>query len=195
MIELTLFLQNFFTAVLCIMMCVVFVCLVRAIMGPRSTDRVIAMNMIGSLVVMMICILSYLLEEAFLIDVAILYALLNMLVVVVLTRVAATRHYELHANRRHANDQNCFGCCLGDFWLVLHSGFRTGAISISMCSQSHPCGSHYRYHWCAVHDGRISTAVWMESADLEARYYPCVYVAGGSCGDAFDCQDGAADGT
>ena len=102
MIELTLFLQNFFTAVLCIMMCVVFVCLVRAIKGPRITDRVIAMNMIGSLVVMMICILSYLLEEAFLIDVAILYALLNMLVVVVLTRVATTRHYELHAEEQEA---------------------------------------------------------------------------------------------
>ena len=45
-------------------------------------------------------VLSYLLEEAFLIDVAILYALLNMLVVVVLTRVAEQRHRELKAKER-----------------------------------------------------------------------------------------------
>lgn len=100
MIELTTFLHTFLIGVLCVMMCVVFVCLIRAILGPRITDRVLALNMIGTLVVMMICILSYLLEEAFLIDVAILYALLNMLVVVVLTRVAEQRHRELNAEER-----------------------------------------------------------------------------------------------
>jgi multicomponent Na+:H+ antiporter subunit F len=100
MIELTTFLHTFLIGVLCVMMCVVFVCLIRAILGPRVTDRVLALNMIGTLVVMMICILSYLLEEAFLIDVAILYALLNMLVVVVLTRVAEQRHRELKAKER-----------------------------------------------------------------------------------------------
>ena len=96
MIEPTMLLRSFLIVALCLMMVVVFVCLIRAIKGPRVTDRVIALNMIGTLLVMMICILSYLLEEAFLIDVAILYALLNMLVVVVLTRVATTRHYEIH---------------------------------------------------------------------------------------------------
>ena len=97
MIQPTMFLQAFLTLALCLLIGLAFVCLVRALKGPRITDRVIAMNMIGTLVVMMICLLSYLLEEAFLIDVAILYALLNMLVVVVLTRVATTRHYELTA--------------------------------------------------------------------------------------------------
>ena len=96
MIEPTAFLRSFLIFALCLMMVISFVCLIRALKGPRITDRVVALNMIGTLVVMMICILSYLLEEAFLIDVAILYALLNMLVVVVLTRVATTRHYEIH---------------------------------------------------------------------------------------------------
>ena len=96
MIALSMPLHTYLIFALCLMMAVCFVCLIRAIKGPRIADRVIALNMIGTLVVMMICILSYLLEEAFLIDVAILYALLNMLVVVVLTRVATTRHYEIH---------------------------------------------------------------------------------------------------
>lgn len=96
MIEPTMLLHDFLIFALCLMMAVSFVCLIRAIKGPRVSDRVIALNMIGTLVVMMICILAYLLEEAFLIDVAILYALLNMLVVVILTRVATKRHYEIH---------------------------------------------------------------------------------------------------
>lgn len=100
MIEPTMLLHNFLIFALCLMMVVVFVCLIRAIKGPRITDRVVALNMIGTLVVMMICILAYLLGEAFLIDVAILYALLNMLVVVILTRVATTRHYEIHTEEQ-----------------------------------------------------------------------------------------------
>ena len=104
MIAPTMLLRSFLIFALCLMMVIAFVCLIRAIKGPRITDRVIALNMIGTLVVMMICILAYLLEEAFLIDVAILYALLNMLVVVVLTRVATTRHYEIHHEEMEGRD-------------------------------------------------------------------------------------------
>ena len=41
-------------------------CLVRAIMGPRIADRIIAINMMGTLVVMIICILSFLMREGYL---------------------------------------------------------------------------------------------------------------------------------
>ena len=99
--ELTLIVHSFLIAAMCIMMLVVFVCMVRAILGPRITDRVVALNMIGTLVVLMICILAYLLEETFLVDVAILYSLLNMLVVVILCRVANRRHHELEEKEAH----------------------------------------------------------------------------------------------
>lgn len=95
MIEITPFLRTFLIVILCMLSVIAYLCLVRALKGPRVTDRVVALNMIGTLVVMMVCIVSYLLEEAFLVDVAILYALLNMLVVVVLCRVATQRHYEM----------------------------------------------------------------------------------------------------
>ena len=99
--ELTLIVHGFLIVAMCIMMLVVFVCMVRAILGPRITDRVVALNMIGTLVVLMICILAYLLEETFLVDVAILYSLLNMLVVVILCRVANRRHQELEEQEAH----------------------------------------------------------------------------------------------
>lgn len=99
--DMTLIVHSFLILAMCVMMVVVFVCMIRAILGPRITDRVVALNMIGTLVVLMICIISYLLEETFLVDVAILYSLLNMLVVVILCRVANQRHHELEEQEAH----------------------------------------------------------------------------------------------
>ena len=47
-------------------------CLVRAIQGPRYEERLVALNLICTVVVLMVCILSYLLEASYLVDVAIL---------------------------------------------------------------------------------------------------------------------------
>lgn len=102
--DMTLFVRSFLIFAMCVMLSVVFVCMIRAIKGPRITDRVVALNMIGTLVVLMICVISYLLEETFLVDVAILYALLNMLVVVILCRVANQRHHELEQEKEAHHD-------------------------------------------------------------------------------------------
>ena len=102
--DMTLLVHSFLIVAMIVMMLVVFVCMTRAILGPRVTDRVVALNMIGTLVVLMICIISYLLEEPFLVDVAILYSLLNMLVVVILCRVAAQRHHELEEQKEAHHD-------------------------------------------------------------------------------------------
>ena len=62
--------------------------------GPRYTERLVALNLICTVVVLMVCILSYLLEAAYLVDVAILYGLLNLLAVAVLSRISVRRHRE-----------------------------------------------------------------------------------------------------
>ena len=65
--------------------------LVRAILGPQFTDRIIAVNVINTLVVAEIVLLSVWMEEDFLVDVALLYALLSFLTVVVVSRLVLTR--------------------------------------------------------------------------------------------------------
>lgn len=67
--------------------------LVRAVIGPRFTDRVIAVNMINTMAVAVIAILSALLNEDFLVDVALVYALLSFLTVVVMTRLVLVRRW------------------------------------------------------------------------------------------------------
>lgn len=67
--------------------------LVRAVIGPRFTDRVIAVNMINTMAVAIIVILSVRLKQDFLVDVALVYALLSFLTVVVMTRLVLVRHW------------------------------------------------------------------------------------------------------
>lgn len=100
MVERTPFLDYFMIAVMCVLVAAIFFCMIRAMKGPRITDRVVAMNVMGTIVVLMICLLTYFLEEDFLIDVAILYALLNLLIVVILCRLATVRHKELKDRKK-----------------------------------------------------------------------------------------------
>ena len=92
MAEATELLRGFLTGLLCFLGAGILACLVRAIRGPRYTDRVVALNLICTLVILMIAVLSYLLEESYLMDVAILYGLLNLLAVAILSRVAISHH-------------------------------------------------------------------------------------------------------
>lgn len=71
----------------------ILVTLVRAVIGPRFTDRMIAVNMINTMAVAIIAILSVRLKEDFLVDVALVYALLSFLTVVVMARLVLVCHW------------------------------------------------------------------------------------------------------
>lgn len=79
--------QYFFTAVLIILAILMMLCLLRAIIGPRIADRIVATNMMGTLVITMIAILSVMLEEGYLADICVIYAMISFLAVIVLTKV------------------------------------------------------------------------------------------------------------
>lgn len=75
--------------------------LIRAVLGPRFTDRIIAVNVINTLVVAEIVLVSVWMREDFLVDVALLYALLSFLTVVVVSRLVLTRrHKQLEKEKR-----------------------------------------------------------------------------------------------
>ena len=85
-----------YTAALVVIGLLVIACLVRAVRGPRIADRVIAANMIGTLVVITICILSFVMNEGYLIDIAMIYTMLSFLAVVLLTKVYMGIYREKH---------------------------------------------------------------------------------------------------
>ncbi len=79
--------KNIYIGVLIILSIGLFLCLLRAVKGPRIVDRIVAVNMMGTMVIVMIAVLSLLLKEGYLIDICILYACVSFLAVVVITKV------------------------------------------------------------------------------------------------------------
>lgn len=67
--------------------CMIIICFIRAIIGPSVPDRLVAVNMIGTQIIIIIAALTVLLDEAWLADVASVYAMLSFLSVVVLTKI------------------------------------------------------------------------------------------------------------
>ena len=69
----------------------IFFCLLRAALGPRFTDRVIAINIIGTKVIVLIAMLSLYIGEPYLVDICLVYAIISFLSVVVLARAVLGR--------------------------------------------------------------------------------------------------------
>ena len=65
--------------------------LVRAIRGPRMADRIVGINMTGSLTTAIIAVLAVYLKESWLLDVCIIYCL-SFLAVVVLAKINIVSH-------------------------------------------------------------------------------------------------------
>ena len=79
--------QSLYLAVLVVLSVLALLCLVRAIQGPRIADRIVSINMISTLTIAMICILAIRQNQGYLMDVALIYALIGFLAVVVLCKV------------------------------------------------------------------------------------------------------------
>lgn len=79
--------QGLFTVALIALAVLVILCLLRAIIGPRTADRIVSVNMMGTMVIVMIAILAVMLGEGYLVDICIIYAMISFLAVIVLTKV------------------------------------------------------------------------------------------------------------
>ena len=69
--------------------------MIRSIRGPRITDRLIGVNMIGTMVIAVFFILTVLLEEDWLTDIALLYALISFVSVLIFATVYIRREKEV----------------------------------------------------------------------------------------------------
>ena len=76
-----------FYAILSIQAVLLLLCLIRAVIGPRIADRLVAVNMITTMVTVIITILAVLKGEGYLVDICLIYAMISFLAVVLLTRI------------------------------------------------------------------------------------------------------------
>lgn len=76
-----------YITILLVLAVMLFACLTRAIRGPRIADRLVSVNMMGTMVIVMIAVLALMLDEGYLVDVCLVYAMISFLSVVVLSKV------------------------------------------------------------------------------------------------------------
>ena len=79
--------QMLFSGALIFLAVMLILCLVRAIKGPRVADRIFAVNMMGTMVMVIIGILAVKMQEGYLVDICLIYAMISFLAVIVLAKV------------------------------------------------------------------------------------------------------------
>ncbi|MCQ2500190.1 MAG: monovalent cation/H+ antiporter complex subunit F [Lachnospiraceae bacterium] len=92
--------QKILVFCLILLAALVLVAVIRSFLGPRLTDRIIAINMIGTLTMVMILVLTVYLQEDYLADVSLIYAMISFLSVVVLTRIYTSIYREQQKKRK-----------------------------------------------------------------------------------------------
>ena len=98
--------QAVYMSVLIVLAVLVVLTFIRVIKGPRLADRVVGVNVIGTLTIMMICVLSLMLAEGYLLDVALIYAMISFLAVVVLTKIYLGVYLERTERRMKKMEQS-----------------------------------------------------------------------------------------
>lgn len=101
--EKEMFYHPLFIALLILLSIMLLVCLIRAVKGPRVADRLVAVNMMGTMVMVMISILALLLKEGYLVDICLIYAMISFLAVVVISKVYIGIYEERQHNLKKGN--------------------------------------------------------------------------------------------
>lgn len=102
--------QYFLIVVMGILSIMFLICLLRLILGPSVADRLLAVNMLGGIVIVSIAILGLILDESYLLDIALIYALISFLAVVILSQIyigVYRDHYEAEKKREEEYPNEC----------------------------------------------------------------------------------------
>lgn len=80
-------------------------CIVRSIKGPRVADRILSVNMSGTMIIAAIAFIGLMQEDAAIIDICLLYALISFLAVVVFSRIYRGEYISLRDRRRREMEE------------------------------------------------------------------------------------------
>ena len=82
------------TGIMLIYAVLVVLVLIRAVAGPKIADRLMAINMVGTIGIFLMAAVAVKLDEDYLLDISIIYAMISFLSVVILTKVYMGVHDE-----------------------------------------------------------------------------------------------------
>ena len=76
--------QTLYGGALIVLILLIGAMVICSIVGPRSTDRIMSVNMLGTMTICSIAVLSVLLDEGYLADVALIYAMISFVAVLMM---------------------------------------------------------------------------------------------------------------
>jgi len=85
---------------------VIGLALVRAFLGPTIYDRVLAVNMVGTKTVLLICVIDFLGGNSGFLDVALVYTLINFIGVIAMLKFYADEGRGEDADLRPGHDMS-----------------------------------------------------------------------------------------
>ncbi len=81
-----------FTGALIYLSILIFPYLFRSIIGPNFFDAIVGINSISTIVILIICIIAAMQNEQYIIDVALIYAILGFVTVVIVSKAYLRNH-------------------------------------------------------------------------------------------------------
>lgn len=81
------FMEKYLIAIIAFLSVLILLSLLYALLGKRYTDKIVATNAISSLCIGIIVLLSVILDADYILDIAIVFAILSFLSIIVLCRV------------------------------------------------------------------------------------------------------------
>ena len=90
--------NGFIVCMLVLLMVVVFGYFVRTVLGPHFADRIVAVNSISTIVMLFISFLAVMQGENYIVDIALIYAVLGFISVVILCKAYLRSHKKEKAN-------------------------------------------------------------------------------------------------
>ncbi len=104
--QLTQAYEILFTIGVVILCVTIALCFYRAVRGPRIADRLVSINMISTMTIMMLSIFTIFLDESYLVDISLVYAMLSFLAVVVLVKVYLGVYRKRHLAHMEITEDN-----------------------------------------------------------------------------------------
>ena len=105
--------QTLYTVSLIILGIGILFAMIRAIKGPRIADRIVAINMIGTMTMLSIAILAMALDQSYLLDVCLIYVMISFLAVVVLSKIYITVYLD-KKQKQNAHSANVTAATAAD---------------------------------------------------------------------------------
>lgn len=93
--------EYFFWGILLVLGILLFLCLLKACQGPTVADRLVAVNMMGTMIIVVIGVLTVIRDEGYLADICMIYAAVSFLAVIVLTKVIQGIYKEQNLMENH----------------------------------------------------------------------------------------------